>query len=262
MNHETRPVFPGRWRWSVLAAAAIAVGAAACQEQLAAPAECPQACPGGRPIVRDTVLDAIVGGDSSFVGFITPGTGVGGVLVSDSLPGADDRAFLRFIGRSDSVQVKDTNRTYTIDSVAIALTVMARDSAVHGLFIYLYRLPVTVDSGNSFAAIDSQLTPANLFDSIAVSDTLLTQALRLVYLGPTLAKIAIPPADSGQIAFGFRIRAAAHTGARIGGIGSGSAVPTFSTYVTVTGDTDSTTKHQTIVRSPAFSRSVSRSSTS
>ncbi|MGB7211542.1 MAG: hypothetical protein WBC97_02845 [Gemmatimonadales bacterium] len=237
------------------------LGATSCQEQLTAPAQCPQACPGGRPVIRDTVLTALLNGDSAYSGYIISGSSLGGLLVSDSLGGLDDRAFMRMLPRPDTIYVDSAlgYRTFAVDSVALSVTVMAHDTAVHGLFLYLYRLPAATDSGQTFGAVDSLLAPGALFDSVAVSDTLVSQTLRLVYFDSTLAKMDIPPADSGKLAFGFRVRASAPTGARLGGIGSGSSIPILTTYVTVAGDTDTTTMHQTIIRAPEYTKFVERS---
>jgi hypothetical protein len=210
-------------------------------------------------VLRDTVLDAVPSGDTSFAGYVVPGAAGAGLLVSDSVPAGDDRAFLRFIARPDSVSVTDTSRTYAIDSVAITLTVLARDTTVHGLSLYVYRIPVTLDSSASFATVDSQLTPANLLDSVAVADTLTSQVLRLVYPDTALARVAIPAGDSGRLALGFRVRATGGRAAiRLGGIGSGSGVPSFATYVTASGVADTIARHQTIFRGPEFTRYVER----
>lgn len=249
-------------RW--IATAALAGAAVvACQEQLTAPAECPQACPGGRPIIRDTVLTALPSSDTSFSGYITPGSGGGGVLVSDSLGLLDDRAYMRFLAFSDSVPLASDsgrNHVYAIDSIALSISVLAHDTTVHGMYLYIYRIPATIDSGQPFGTVDSLLTPANLIDSAAVSDTLRSQTIRLIYFDSTLSKVTIPPADSGKIALGFRVRASAHTGARLGGIGSGSLVPTVTRFVTIAGDTDTTTVHQSLVRAPEYTQFVERTS--
>lgn len=259
MIHPLQRTMRRRSAWALGVAVLAVLGVGSCQEQLTAPAQCPEACPGGRPVVRDTVLSAVVGGDSSFSGYIISGSSLGGLLVSDSLGGLDDRAYLRMLSRADTVLIDSTYHTFTIDSVALSVTVLAHDTAVHGLFLYLYRIPASTDSGQSFDAVDSLLTPANLLDSVAIADTLVSQTVRLVYFDSTLAKVNIPPADSGQLALGFRIRASAHTGARLGGIGSGSAVPIMTSYVTVAGDTDTTTMHQSIVRAPEYTKFVERS---
>ena len=259
MNQRLERMVRGRAPRALAALLLAGALATACQEQLTAPAQCPQACPGGRPVLRDTVLDALPGGDTSFSGYIISGSSLGGVLVSDSLGGVDDRAYLRLLPRPDSVSVNDTARAFALDSVALTLTVLAHDTTVHGLYLFIYRLPATTDSGQTFGAIDSLLTPAALLDSVAISDTLRSQTVRLLYADSTLAKIAIPPADSGRLALGFRIRASAHTGARLGGIGSGSAVPVMTSFVTVAGDTDTTTRHQSIVRAPEYTKFAERS---
>lgn len=259
MIHSLQRMLRRRSAWALALVALAVLGATSCQEQLTAPAQCPQACPGGRPVIRDTVLTATIGGDSSFSGYIISGSSLGGLLVSDSMGGLDDRAYMRMLSRSDTILVDSTYHSFTIDSVALSITVLAHDTSVHGLFLYMYRIPASVDSGQTFGAIDSLLTPANLLDSIAIADTLVSQTVRRVYFDSTLAKVDIPPADSGRLALGFRVRASAHTGARIGGIGSGSAVPIMTSYVTVAGDTDTTTMHQSIVRAPEYTKFVERS---
>lgn len=252
----------GHYRWVVMAAFA-GIAAVACQEHLTAPAECPQACPGGRPVIRDTLLRALPSEDTSFGGYIIPGSGGGGVLVSDSLGLLDDRAYMRFLAFSDSVPLAaDSNRNhaYSVDSVAISISVLAHDTTVHGMYLFVYRIPATTDSGQTFGAVDSLLIPANLLDSVAVSDTLRSQTIQLVYADSTLPRLQVPPADSGRIALGFRVRASARTGARLGGIGSGSLVPTITRFITVAGDTDTTTVHQTLVRAPEYTQFVERTS--
>ena len=42
--------------------------------------------------------------------------------------------------------MRDTFRAYTVDSVLLNLTLVARDTLVNGLKLYLYRLPSTIDS--------------------------------------------------------------------------------------------------------------------
>ncbi len=126
-------------RW-VAGVAAIAAGVLACQEQLTSPGQCPELCPGGTPVVHDTVLTAVPGGDESVPGYFDRGAGKA-LLVSNGLPASEDRALYRFAPRFDSIVVLDTARGYTVDSVLLALTVVARDTLVNGLKIYLYRLP-------------------------------------------------------------------------------------------------------------------------
>jgi hypothetical protein len=231
----------------------MAVGLTACQERLAAPADCPNLCPGGYQI-RDTVLDPLPAQDSSFEGYVRVGQG-STLRVSYQFPVSEDRAAFRFVARPDSFTVAaDSVVPYTIDSVALSVTVVYRDTAVKDLKLFLYRLPATVDSGVGFAEVEAAFTPANIVDSLPVDDTLVTQSLTAMLKDTALARVAIPAGDSGVLALGVQIRAAEGTGIRLGHLGS--AGPSFVTHVTIP-LTDSTTGTRQIARGPAFSTFVS-----
>lgn len=231
-----------------------AAGLVACQEKLASPAECPDLCPGNFD-VRDTVLTPAFGTDSSFEGYIVPGQG-SSIRVSWQFPASEDRAVFRFVARPDSFQVGDSIYPYTIDSVALGVTLVARDSTVKGLKIFLYRMPATVDSTVSFTDIDTAFTAANLVDSVVVPDTILTDGFERMITGVNLPRVAIAAADSGVLALGVQIRANSGTGVRIGGSAGGLSAPTFVTYIQVT-QTD-TVVARTFTRAANFSRFVSQ----
>ena len=231
--------------------AAVVLG---CQEELTAPAECPTLCPGEFE-VRDTVLPALPAQDSSFEGYVLAGQGLG-LRVSNQLPVSNDRAVVRFNPRPDSILVADTFRTYTIDSVALELSVIRRDTAVDGLKLFLYRLPATVDTGVTFTDVENALIPANLIDSFTVADSLVTARLRTVLSGADLAKVDIPPADSGKLAFGVRIEAPVPTGVLVGSVSSGSSAPLFLNYVHAD-IADTTLQRRTITVGTGFNTFVS-----
>ena len=242
-------------RWSSPALlAAVAVTTAACSEKLLTPVNCPELCPGGQIIVYDTVLNPIPGSDTSFAGYVTANQATG-FLVSNNLPAADARGFVRFIRRSDSVFVQDTARTYTIDSVAISLTIDARDSLQPGLALLLYKLPPTVDSAATFAEINAALTPDAFIDSVEVPDTLHTGAVKALLSGETLARVALTPADSGVLRLGVALAAPAATGVRILTIRAGTGAPTFQTYVHAA-VTDTALQEVTITRVPNYNSYV------
>jgi hypothetical protein len=215
------------------ASVAVLVLSAACQERLTAPADCPTLCPGGYEL-RDTVLFPVPDGDSAFSGYFYPGQGTS-LRVSYQFAPSEDRAVLRFSPRPDSVLVDDTLRTYTIDSVALELSLQYRDSLVSGLKLFLYRLPASVDSTVSFTDVDTAFTPANTIDSFTVVDT--TTRYRTVLSGASLARVAIPAGDSGVLALGVQIRASQGTGVRIGSASAGLQSPAFINYVTAQSDT-------------------------
>ncbi len=229
---------------SVLAAGLFLLGLLACQEKLAAPGDCPGICPGDRSAVFDTLITPLPGQDSTFGpanvgGFVSAGQG-SSLQVANGLDGAETRAVVRFVKRPDVLTINDVAYPYRIDSVALSVTLLARDPAVTGLSLEIYRLSSAgaVDSTRTFAQVDADLVPANLLGIIPIPDTLRTGLLRKVYAGTALDSIAIPAADTGVLALGFRIVAPSATGIRIGGAAAGSSGPSFITYLQpVTTDT-------------------------
>ncbi len=236
----------------VLAAALLA----ACQERLAAPADCPDLCPGGY-VIQDTILSAVADGDTSFAGYLVAGQG-GQLRVSWQFPVSEDRALIQFVARPDSLVVGDSTAPYTIDSVAVEVALVYRDTAVTGLKLYLYRLPATVDTTTTFVDVDTAFTQANIVDSFVV-DTGVAQRLRAVFSGANLARVAIPPGDSGVLALGVQIRADQGTGVRIGSPAGGASAPVFSTYVQLP-NSDTTTVPRLITRTARFATFLSESS--
>jgi len=243
-----------RW-W---AAVAIGVGiVTACQERLTSPAECPELCPGGSPQVFDTVVPAIAGSDSSFPaaadlasgGYVNRGRGTA-LLLSNGLPASEDRPVYRFAPRSDQIAVRDTFRTFTVDSALINVTIVARDTLVGGLTLFLYRIPSGVDSTVSFTGIEPLLTPASLIDSIVVPDSVHTGTVS-AKLDPTeVGRVAFAGTDS-TLAIALKMTASAPTGIRVGSLTSSTAA-TFTSFVTVDVPDTGSVKHQSIRRATAF----------
>ena len=226
-----------RPRVPALVIAAFTVSLAACQEKLSAPGDCPGICPGDRSTVFDTVVTAVPGQDSTYGpgnvgGYVSAGEGTS-LQVANGLDGVETRAVVRFVKRPDVLTLNDVSYPYRIDSVALAVTLLARDPAVTGISLEIYRLssPGSVDSARTFAAVDADLVPANLLAVIPIPDTLRTGLLRKVYSGAALDSIAIPAADTGILALGLRVVAPSATGVRIGGSQAGSAGPSFVTYL-------------------------------
>lgn len=227
----------------------------ACQERIAAPADCPNLCPGAFEI-RDTVLDPLADQDSTFGGYLIPGQG-GSLRTSYQFPASEDRTVFRFVARPDSYTVrKDSLVPYTIDSVSLSVSVVYRDTSVRNLRVFLYRMPATVDSSVTFLDADTAFTPANLIDSLLVDDTTAAIRLMTVLKDTTLGRVAIAAADSGKLAIGVQIRADQGTGARIGSIGT--TTPAFITYVTIP-NADSTIPGTPLTRGISFGTFVSQS---
>jgi hypothetical protein len=226
----------------------------ACQEKLTAPADCPALCPGGQSQVLDEVISAIPGADSSFPGFV-PSFAAAALLTSNGLQGFEQRAIMRFPRRGDSVSVRDTLRGYTIDSVALGLTIVARDTTLTGLQLQLYRLPPLLDSTTTWAGVDPAFVPENLITTVAVPDTVKRGTVRAVLQGSDLARVAIPPADSGVLALGVRVDAPTFTGVRLGAAASGLG-GVFITYATLDVPDTGTAKLRSLPLVAGFNSSV------
>jgi hypothetical protein len=225
----------------------------ACQEELTAPGDCPALCPAGVPQVFDEIIPAITGADSSFRGYVQPNAAAA-LLASNGLQGQQQRAIMRFPPRSDSVAVRDTLRSYVIDSVAFTFTILARDTNQSGLQLDVYRIPPTIDTTTTFAELDPAFIPENLVVQVPVPDSVKAGALRAVLQGPDLAKVAIPPADTGVLALGIRLNAPMVTGVRLGSLGT--TAPAFVTYATLNVPDTGTAKLRTFPLTPSFSSFV------
>jgi hypothetical protein len=201
------------------------------------------------------VFTAVSGADSSFVGYVQPHQ-AGALLVSNGLEGFEERGLVRFLARSSTVTVRDTARSFTIDSVVLSFTVVARDTNLTGLQLLLYRLTPSFDSSTTFAAIAPAFVPESLIATVDVPDTLNAGGVRTVFQGADLSRVEIPAADSGRLALGIRIAAPTATGVRVGAL-AGGAGPIFTTYVTLDVPDTGTAKLRTIPLGAAFSTHVS-----
>ena len=235
----------------------------ACQERLTSPADCPALCPGGSVQVFDTVVPALAGRDSSFPkfedranGYVARGQGAA-LLVSSGFAASEDRAVYRFAVRSDSVVVRDTLHPYAVDSVLVALTLLARDTVVDGLKVYLYRIASSVDSTASFADIEAQLVEPNLIDSIAVPDSVNAGAIQTVLRGADVDRLRLPPGGDSVLAIGLRMTANTPTGIRLGALGGNNAA-NFTSYITVDVPDTGSLRNQTLSRGTTFNTFVTQ----
>jgi hypothetical protein len=215
---------------------------AGCQERLALPSTCPDLCPGSGLIIRDTVIEATAGLDSTFTGYIGVNQ-VPALLVSNGLPAGNARAWAVFGKLPDSLFVVGVRYAYTIDSMLFRLPLIARDTAVKGLQIIVHRIPL-LDSTVTLAELDQYLTPETAVDSVAVSDTLVTGDVRVMIRPERWPRLLPDESDTTRFAVGFRISAAAPTGVRFGSTYAGDG-PVYLTYAQVP-TTDTTLRKQTI----------------
>ena len=244
----------GAGRAALGAVGLLVIGLAGCTEDFTTPGSCPQTCPGGNIVVRDTVIDAIFDGDSTFTGYVAAGEGTG-LLVSTADSADQILTAMRFGLLPDSVRIKDTLYTYTIDSIAVTIGVLARDPAATGLALQLYRAPASLDSGVTYADVAGYVTPATFLDSMVVPDTLESGSLRSVYSGADLVKFEIPPADSGVLALAVALTADASTGVELGNLTAGTFIPTITWYVSVA-EVDSANQPPAIRRVPNYATFV------
>jgi hypothetical protein len=163
------------------------------------------------------------------------------LLVSDRLLAGEARGAVVFPKAADSVTVNDTARVVTVDSVVFGFTLVARDTLVHGLQVFLYRVSRRVDSTTTFAALEAQLTAAALLDSVAVAVSQKTGDIRFRLQGETLGRLAVPPEDSGRFGLALGIRAQAPTGIRLS---NSTSLPKYTTYGRVE-VADTAKQHQT-----------------
>lgn len=237
-----------------------AAAISACQEKLTSPAECPGLCPGGPQTLFESVLSPLAGLDSSFHTYVAPGQG-SALLVSSGLAVSEDRAVYRFVARQDSIAVRDTARAYTVDSVAITVNIVARDTLVGGLNVLLFRLPSTVDSTATFESVDPQLVDANLIDTIAVPDSLHAGQIKTILRGSDLDRVALPVGTGGVLAMGLRLTAAAPTGIRVGTLAAGNGA-TFVSYVTLDVPDTGSVRNQALTSQTAFNTFVTQNRSS
>ncbi|NOT07812.1 MAG: hypothetical protein HOP28_06365 [Gemmatimonadales bacterium] len=203
-----------------LVAGSAAFAAAACQEKLASPAECPEFCPGGGLQVQDILIDADVGGDTTYSGYIGYQQ-MEALLVSNSPDAGQARAFLTFPKRSDSVVVDGSTVFLDVDSIAVTLELVGRDSLMPGLKLFLYRIPPDLDSTTTVSQLDAAMTEANFIDSVIVHDTLRRGTVRAVLLPEKFVRLAsLAESDSGRLGMAVRVTANEPTGARFGAVGS------------------------------------------
>jgi hypothetical protein len=237
---------------AILLAALALVG---CQEKLTSPADCPTLCPGGRPEVFEEVFTATIGADSSYSGYVQRHQ-ARSLLVSNGLEGFEERALVRFPARADSISIRDTLRSYIIDSVALSFVVAARDTNVNGLELWVYRVAPGLDSSTTFAAVAPAFVPESLIAAIPIADSVNAGLVRTVFQGADLSRVQIAPGDSGRLAVGVRLAAPAFTGVRLGSLAAGTGA-VFTTYATLDVPDTGAARLRTIALGTAFNTYVS-----
>lgn len=197
---------------------------AGCQENINAPGECPDLCPGEQIIVRDTVIPVTFGSDTTYFGFV-PRASRTSLLLSDGLAAGEYRSFVVFPKqRTDSIELDGVLQEYAIDTVSISFNLRIRDSTASDLTVLLYRIPITTDTTVTFAQLEGLIAAAGEpLDSIVVADSVKTGVIEAIFSGDDLAKLEVPADDSGQIAIALAVRASKPTGIALAVDGSSTA---------------------------------------
>ena len=258
--------------------------AAACTEQATAPGDCPNFCPGGSIVVKDSIFTAIIERDSAFRGYVQAYEG--DAMTAADLPGVQSRAVFVLSDMITRIAPKATDTTTVpvfADSSLLRLTIVRRNPTTTNLWVKLYRIPATTDSTASFASLDPYFT-AQPIDSVNVSDlyarpfitdtatrriwgdsirtdsaghvlvTRDTTRPRLFFALDTL-KAPLVVADSGRLGFGIRVTADSLATAAFGttdpGLDIGPDIRWYYSYID-TSATPDTVVRDTTNRGPRF----------
>ncbi|MBI1967132.1 MAG: hypothetical protein HYS40_04005 [Gemmatimonadetes bacterium] len=226
------------------------VFAGSCTENVTAPGQYPECCPGGQITVIDTVLQTVIGRDSAYRGFVLPREAA--AMLAADLPGiVDSRPIFRTVALPTRVRVgggadTTTGAILSHDSAQLRILITRRDTAAHNLTLRLYRLPLAIDSSTTFAALatpftDSLLRTVNIDSLIAKKQDPVTgdsarvdsAAGRLeVVIRLDTAQARFVTADSGKVAYGLRVSADSLASIAIGA-NEGGGDPLLTWFVTV-----------------------------
>lgn len=215
-----------RWRLGVPLGvlAGVVTAIVGCSESPGAPARCPEFCPGTQFGVVDTILGMGIGRDSSFTGYVTPVDAP--VMIAADLPGTlDSRPIFRTGPILPNLLPKSGDTTTApirVDSIRLTLIIEFRDPAVHNLTLHFFKLPLSIDTGTTFADVagdfaapeirsvnvDSLLSKTGSKDTVT-GDSVITKndTIGEIQLSLRFDTLQVPyvAADSGKVAFGVRV---------------------------------------------------------
>lgn len=153
-----------------LAAALCVAAAVGCQEQLTTPGACPAFCPPQEIQVADTLLQAVVRGDSTFGPYVTGEGATALHLVSEGAP-VHTRAVVAFES-FPLLLASPPDSILGVDSFRLSVVVLRRSPSVTGLAIHVHRLPVSADRSWAFADLEPYVTDSAAVGVIGLSDSL------------------------------------------------------------------------------------------
>ncbi len=190
---------------------------------------------------------------------ISRGPSARSLLVSNGLPASEDRAVIRFAARQDSIERRDTLRAYTVDSAQLSLNLVARDTLVNGLKLYLYRIDPTVDEDDTFATVGSAVGPYRDHRQHRRSPTASTRARsRPCFAAPTWRRWPCRWGPGGSWRSGSPWRPISRAGIRLGALAT-STEATFISFVTLDVPDTGSAKRESVRRRPSFNAFVTES---
>jgi hypothetical protein len=250
----------------------------ACTEQATAPGVCPDFCPGGQIGVVDTIFTDMIERDTAFSGYVEAFGGE--VMAIADVPGAvDSRAIFRMNAMPTSIVLHDTTTSpIVVDSARLQIQILHRDTSATNLWLKLYRLPLDIDSTTTFAQVIPPFTDS-IVDSVNVSallsapkigdsatvhiwgDTIQTDSAGhvllvgadsslILYTDLDTAQARFVAADSGKVAFGYRVSPDSANTIALGTSdnGRGPRLTWFFNFL----DSTSTKKDSSLSRGPIF----------
>lgn len=217
-------------RLFALAAAATVVLGLGCQENVTAPGSCPTLCPQGSLALVDTTITGIVVEDTTYRGYYSKQEAQWMVVAdADSFRSV---ALARFASRASTWYPASNDTAVTagaVDSVAMTLYLTGRDTAVHGVGVRVYRLPVNFDTGMTWTAAQAYLADSLLVDTLTLPDSMASGSVTLKLR--THALDQIPDADGGVISLAFALQAPQHTSLALSTTNNAYGGPAVSWYV-------------------------------
>jgi hypothetical protein len=264
----------------------LTIAAAACTEQATAPGACPDFCPGGQIVVRDTIFTSIIERDSSYRGYLQPYQA--DAMAAADVPGVQSRPYFLLDKMFTRIRPSGTDTTtvpIVVDSSRLRVTITRKDRSATNLQLKLYALPLTVDSLSTYAGLDSYFA-APAVDSVNVSDLLSrpfisdTATVRAwgdsirtdsaghvlvvaradsayqIYFSLDTVQAPFSAPDSGQLAFGVRVAADSAVSIGLGTNESVSNGPVIEWFYHFTPPDSVTPKRDSTLRSPSVDNFV------
>jgi hypothetical protein len=179
----------------------------ACKEAVTAPGTCPEFCPSRRVEAFDSVFAGSIVRDSSYRGYILGYQApLMQVVTEGSAP--ESRSVIRYIAFQDTIPNKEI---ISRDSFEIELQIVGLSDPSDSLELRVHRLPVTVDTGTTWAEADPYFDDSTLVATIALPDTIVVDENTAVTVSAAMPLSAFPTfeQDGNVAAVGVSLRATA-----------------------------------------------------